>query len=89
METFPSILDSIVGNSYANLFEHNIVQEIEADWSTSGIPGFTDPHGYNGPYNAFVRNIVYIGNYQEPPFNIYSDEFGLSNAPIRAFLVAS
>jgi hypothetical protein len=34
---------------FANLFEHNIVEHIEADNS----------HGNNGPYNAFVRNINY------------------------------
>jgi hypothetical protein len=34
---------------YANLFEHNIVEFIEAD----------DAHGNNGPYNAFVRNFAY------------------------------
>lgn len=37
----------IHGNySYGNLFEHNMVELIVAD----------DPHGANGPYNAFVRN---------------------------------
>lgn len=34
---------------FANLFEHNIVEYIEAD----------DAHGNNGSYNAFVRNRVY------------------------------
>ncbi len=34
--------------SYANLFEHNWVEKIEAD----------DVHGKNGPYNAFIRNRV-------------------------------
>lgn len=33
---------------YANLFEHNFVEFIEAD----------DTHDLNGPYNAFVRNIA-------------------------------
>jgi hypothetical protein len=33
---------------YANLFEHNMNEYIEAD----------DEHGKNGPYNAFVRNKV-------------------------------
>ena len=34
---------------YANLFEHNIVEFIEAD----------NAHGNNGPYNTFIRNRVY------------------------------
>lgn len=34
--------------SYANLFEQNWVEKIEAD----------DVHGKNGPYNAFIRNRV-------------------------------
>ena len=34
------------------MFEHNIVEFIEAD----------DAHGANGPYNAFVRNMVYADN---------------------------
>jgi hypothetical protein len=33
---------------YANLFEHNMIEYIEAD----------DTHGNNGPYNAFLRNKV-------------------------------
>lgn len=33
---------------YANLFEHNFVEFIEAD----------DTHDLNGPYNAFVRNMA-------------------------------
>lgn len=33
---------------YSNLFEHNYVEFIEAD----------ETHNLNGPYNAFVRNIV-------------------------------
>jgi hypothetical protein len=37
---------------YANLFEHNIVEFIEAD----------NEHGANGPYNAFFRNRVYEDN---------------------------
>jgi hypothetical protein len=37
---------------YANLYEHNIVEQIEAD----------DTHGDNGPYNAFVRNRSYERN---------------------------
>ncbi|MHB2153845.1 hypothetical protein ACX8XN_05540 [Calditrichota bacterium GD2] len=32
---------------FANLFEHNWIERIEAD----------DTHGKNGPYNAFVRNM--------------------------------
>ncbi len=34
---------------YANLFEENNIEYIKAD----------DTHGMNGPYNTFVRNIVY------------------------------
>ena len=34
---------------FANLFEHNIIEFIEADAT----------HGDNGPFNAFVRNIVW------------------------------
>jgi hypothetical protein len=34
---------------YANLFEQNYVQELEAD----------NTHDHNGPYNVFVRNKVY------------------------------
>jgi len=34
---------------YANLFEHNEIEFIEAD----------DTHGLNGPYNVFFRNCVY------------------------------
>ena len=37
---------------YANLYEHNIVEFIEAD----------NEHGANGPYNAFFRNRVYEDN---------------------------
>jgi len=37
---------------YANLFEHNIVEFIEAD----------DAHGANGPYNVFARNRVCADN---------------------------
>jgi hypothetical protein len=37
---------------YANLFEHNIIEFIEAD----------NEHGANGPYNAFFRNRVYENN---------------------------
>ncbi|MBC6951766.1 right-handed parallel beta-helix repeat-containing protein, partial [candidate division KSB1 bacterium] len=37
---------------FGHLFEHNAVELIGAD-------GY---HGWNGPYNAFVRNFVYDGN---------------------------
>jgi type 1 glutamine amidotransferase len=37
---------------YANLFEQNEVKHVYAD----------DSHGVNGPYNVFLRNLVYHGN---------------------------
>jgi len=37
---------------FANLFEENNVEYIKAD----------DEHGMNGPFNTFVRNIVYNDN---------------------------
>jgi hypothetical protein len=52
---------------YSNLFEHNIVEFIEAD----------DAHGSNGPYNTFIRNIAYARNiylYDAPHSTVLGSE---------------
>jgi hypothetical protein len=60
---------------YANLFEHNMNEYIEAD----------DEHGNNGPYNAFIRNKVYEDNielYNSPYSAVLGCEIG-SSPPIE------
>lgn len=49
------------GYAFSNLFEQNIVERIEADVSYT-TPPFWGFHGYNGPYNAFVRNASFEGS---------------------------
>ena len=49
------------GYAFSNLFEQNIVERIEADESYT-TPPFWGFHGYNGPYNAFVRNASIEGS---------------------------
>ncbi len=69
--------DLVIHGSYAfsNLFEHNIVEKIEADVSYSQFP--SGYHGINGPYNAFVRNAILKGNLDS---NIDIEEITLRNA---------
>lgn len=55
---------------YANLFEQNNVELIGADGS----------HGNNGPYNAFIRNVVY-----DDPNNMWY-VLSLDNAPNSSVL---
>jgi hypothetical protein len=49
------------GYAFSNLFEQNIVERIEADRSYT-TPPFWGFHGINGPYNAFIRNVLIKGN---------------------------
>ncbi len=49
------------GYAFSNLFEQNIVERIEADRSYT-TPPFWGFHGINGPYNAFVRNVLIKGS---------------------------
>ncbi|GEM_PF-6972561 len=55
--------------SYANLFEQNWCEFIQAD----------DVHGNNGPYNAFIRNVI-------KDHNGYWNNIELINAPNTAIL---
>ncbi|MGH1363315.1 MAG: FlgD immunoglobulin-like domain containing protein [Calditrichia bacterium] len=50
--------------SYSNLFEHNVANKIEADNANSKE---------DGPYNAFVRNIVRDGDDVVPPYTDFFD----------------
>ena len=49
------------GYAFSNLFEQNIVERIEADESYT-TPPFFGFHGINGPFNAFIRNLLIKGN---------------------------
>jgi len=61
---------------YANLFEYNFVEFIEAD----------NTHGLNGPYNTFVRNMVY-DEHQSCSFDLPGyQKIDLYYAPITALL---
>jgi hypothetical protein len=70
------------GYAFSNLFEQNIVEQIEADVSYTNPP-FSGFHGINGPFNAFIRNFATEGN---PANSSDIRDLILKNAPLTSVL---